>query len=128
MTFLPTALVVTLLNVTAHAQPTPTAADATVVVSGTTASVYLMINNPTMYDIYVTSATSDAAGKVEIYSGDKAAQDLTVSSYGSLALKAGGMFLRLSDLKRVLKAGESITVTMMTDGGVTIVAIAVVNP
>ena len=128
MTFLPTALVVTLLNVTAHAQPTPTAADATVVVSGTTASVYLMINNPTMYVIYVTSATSDAAGKVEIYSGDKAAQDLTVSSYGSLALKAGGMFLRLSDLKRVLKAGESITVTMMTDGGVTIVAIAVVNP
>ena len=128
MTFLRTALVVALLNATAHAQPTPTAADATVVVSGTTASVYLMINNPTMYDIYVTSATSDAAGKVEIYSGDKAAQDLTVSSYGSLELKAGGMFLRLSDLKRVLKAGESITVTMMTDGGVTIVAIAVVNP
>lgn len=127
MTFLPTALVVTLLNVTAHAQPTPTAADATVVVSGTTASVYLMINNPTMYVIYVTSATSDAAGKVEIYSGDKAAQDLTVSSYGSLELKAGGMFLRLSDLKRVLKAGESITVTMMTDGGVTIVATAPVK-
>ena len=127
MTFLRTALVVTLLNVTALAQPTPTAADATAVVSGTTASVYLTINNPTMYDIYVTSATSDAAGKVEIYSGDKAAQDLTVSSYGSLELKAGGMFLRLSDLKRVLKAGESITVTMMTDGGVTIVATAVVK-
>ncbi len=127
MTLLPTALVVTLLNVTALAQPTPTAVDATVVVSGPTASVYLRVNNPTMYDIYVTSATSDAAGKVEIYSGDKAAPDLTVSSYGSLELKAGGMFLRLSDLTRVLKAGESITVTMMTDGGVTIVATAVVS-
>ena len=127
MTVLRTALVITLLNVTALAQPTPTAADATVVVSGTTASVYATINNPTMYDIYVTSATSDAAGKVEIYSGDKAAQDLTVSSYGSLELKAGGMFLRLSDLQRVLKAGESIAVTMMTDGGVTIVATAVVK-
>lgn len=119
------ALLATLLTLTL--QPAPTAADATVVVSGATASVYLRINNPTMYDIYVTSATSDAAGKVEIYSGDKVAQDLTVSSYGSLELKAGGMFLRLSDLKLVLKAGESITVTMMTDGGVTIVATAVVT-
>ena len=127
MTFLRTALVVTLLNVTAFAQPAPTAADATVVVSGATASVYLRINNPTMYDIYVTSATSAAAGKVEIYSGDKAASDLTVSSYGTLELKAGETFLRLSDLKRALKAGESITVTMMTDGGVTIVATAVVK-
>ena len=43
------------------AQPAPTAADATVVVSGTTASVYLTINNPTMYAIYVVSATSNAA-------------------------------------------------------------------
>lgn len=109
------------------AQPTLTAADATVVVSGTTASVYLTINNPTMYAIYVVSATSNAAGKVEIYSGDKVAQDLTVSSYGALELKAGGMFLRLSDLKSALKAGELITVTMMTDGGVTIVATAVVK-
>ena len=109
------------------AQPAPTAADATVVVSGTTASVYLTINNPTMYAIYVVSATSNAAGKVEIYSGDKVAQELTVSSYGGLELKAGGMFLRLSDLKSALTAGESITVTMMTDGGVTIAATAVVK-
>ena len=108
------------------AQPAPTAADATVVVSGTTASVYLTINNPTMYAIYVVSATSNA-GKVEIYSGDKVAQELTVSSYGGLELKAGGMFLRLSDLKSALTAGESITVTMMTDGGVTIAATAVVK-
>ena len=109
------------------AQPAPTASDATAVLTEKTAAVYLVINNPTMYDIYVTSATSDVAGKVEIYSGDKAAPDMTVSSYGSLQLKAGGMFLRLSDLKRELKAGESITVTMMTDGGVAIAATAVVK-
>lgn len=118
-------LVATLLSLAT--QPTPTAADATVVVSGTTASVYLTIDNPTMYDIYVTSATSDAAGKVELYSGDKAAPHLTVSSYGWLELKAGGMFLRLSDLPRALQAGESITVTLMTDGGVTMVAVAAVK-
>lgn len=127
MTILITALVALLLHVTALAQPAPTAVDAIVVVAGSTASVYLVINNPTMYDIYVVSATTPAAGKVEIYSGDKPAGDLTVSSYGSLELKAGGMFLRLSDLKRELKAGESIAVTMMTDGGVTIVATATVK-
>ncbi len=109
------------------AQPAITASDATVVVAGATASVYLVINNPTMYDSYVMSATSDAAGKVELYSGDQPVANMTVAAYGSLALKTGGMFLRLSDLKRALKAGESITVTMMTDGGVTIVATAVVK-
>jgi copper(I)-binding protein len=109
------------------AQPAPSAADATVVVSGATASVYLVINNPSMYDIYVMSATSDAAGKVELYSADKPVDNMTVAAYGSLTLKAGGMFLRLSDLKRELKAEESVTVTMVTDGGVTIVTTAVVK-
>ena len=110
------------------AQPAPSAADATAVVAGATASVYAVINNPTMYDIYVMSATSDVAGKVELYSNDKPVDNMTVAAYGSLTLKAGGMFLRLSGMKRELKAGESIAVTMMTDGGVAIAASAVVKP
>ena len=109
-------------------QSAPSASDATAVVAGATASVYVVINNPTMYDIYVMSATSDAAAKVELYSADKPVDNMTVAAYGSLTLKAGGMFLRLSDMKRELKAGESITVTMMTDGGVAIAATAVVKP
>ncbi|MGE0866506.1 MAG: copper chaperone PCu(A)C [Vicinamibacterales bacterium] len=109
-------------------QTAPAATDATVVVSGATASVYLTVNNPTMYDVYVMSATSDAAGKVELLSGDKPVDNLTVAAYGSLELKAGGMFLRLSDLKRELKAGESIDVTLTTDGGAAIAATAVVKP
>ena len=109
-------------------QSAPSASDATAVVAGATASVYVVINNPTMYDIYVMSATSEVAGKVELYSADKPVDNMTVVAYGSLTLKAGGMFLRLSDMKRELKAGESITVTMMTDGGVAIAATAVVNP
>lgn len=108
-------------------QTVPAATDATAVVSGAGASIYLTVNNPTMYDIYVMSATSDVAGKVELYSADKPVDNLTVAAYGSLTLKAGGMFLRLSDLKRELKAGESITVTLVTDGGVTIVATAAVK-
>lgn len=127
MNILRTALVAMLLNATALAQPGPTAADATVVASGTTASAYLTVNNPTMYDIYVMSATSDAAGKIELVTGDKPVENLTVAAYGAETLKAGGTFLRLSDLKRELKAGESITITMMTDGGVAIAATAVVK-
>lgn len=124
-----TALVLTTIAAIAlAAQPAPTTAAATAVVSGETAAVYMTINNPTMYDVYVMSATSDVAGKVELYSGDKPVENLTVAAYGSLELKAGGMFLRLSELKRALKAGESITVTMATDGGATIVASAVVTP
>lgn len=127
MIILRTALVVLLMNLPTLAQPAPSASDATAVVAGATASVYLVINNPTMYDIYVMSATSDAAGKVELYSGDKPVANMTVAAYGSLELKAGGMFLRVSDLKGPLKAGESITVTMMTDGGIPIAAAATVK-
>ena len=108
-------------------QPAPTASDATAVGAGATTAVYVVINNPTMYDIYLMSATSDVAAKVELYSADKPVDNMTVAAYGSLTLKAGGMFLRLSDMKRELKAGESITVTMMTDGGVAIAATAVVK-
>jgi copper(I)-binding protein len=127
MNILRTVLLALLLNVPMLAQPAPTAADATVVTAGDTASVYLLINNPTMYDIYVMSATSDAAGAVQLYSGDKPVENMTVAAYGSLTLKSGGMFLRLSELKRALKPGEQVTVTMVTDGGIQIMATATVK-
>lgn len=127
MIFLRTALIAMLLNAMPLAQAVPTTADATVVATATAASVYLTINNPTMYDIYVMSATSDAAGKVELFSGDKPVENMTVAAYGSLTLKTGGMSLRLSDLKRSLKAGENVTITLVTDGGIQIVAAALVK-
>ena len=116
-----------LLNATPIAQAAPTAADATMVATDGAVSVYLTINNPTMYDIYVMSAASEAAGKVELYSGDKPVEHMTVAAYGSLTLKTGGMSLRLSDLKRSLKAGENVAITLVTDGGIQIVATAVVK-
>ena len=127
MNILRTVLFTLLLNLPIVAQQAPTASDATVVTADATASVYLTVNNPTMYDLYVMSATSDAAGKVELLSGDKPVESMTVAAYGSLTLKSGGMFLRLSDLKRALKAGDKITVTLVTDGGIEIAATALVN-
>ena len=127
MNILRTALFTLLLTLPILAQQAPTASDASVVTADATASVYLTVNNPTMYDLYVMSATSDAAGKVELLSGDKPVESMTVAAYGSLTLKSGGMFLRLSDLKRALKAGDKVTVTMVTDGGIEIAATATVK-
>ena len=55
MTILRTAIVVLLLNLIAHAQPAVTASDAWIVNPPPMAPrrLYLTINNPTMYDIYV---------------------------------------------------------------------------
>ena len=73
-----------------HAQPSATASDVTAHPSGDAVVVYATLNNPSMYDIYVTSGESEAAGKVELVQGDKPASSLTIPAYGSLELKAGG--------------------------------------
>ena len=124
-----TILVVLLLNLIVHAQPAITAADAWAVESAAdgTAVAYLSISNPTMYDIYVVEATSAAAGKIELRSRDKPAKELTVPAYGSLELTPEGPHLLLMDVKKALKAGDYVTLTLMTDGGVTIVTSAVVK-
>ena len=117
------------LAVSPSAQPAITASEAWATESAAdgTASAYLSVSNPTMYDIYIVSASSDAAGKVELRDGDKAAREITVASFGSATLEAGGAFLRLSELKRPLKAGDTIQLTLETDGGVTLVTTAVVK-
>jgi copper(I)-binding protein len=123
----PIAALLFLLISTVHAQPNPTASDATARVAGDVVSVYATLNNPSMYDIYVTSGESDAAGKVELYQGDKPASSLTVAAYGSLELAAGGPHVRLSQLKNQLKAGDEVKLTLQTDGGVAIAIAAVVK-
>ena len=104
----------------AFAQPTITAADAWVseAAAGGTAVAGLTLTNPTAYDIYVDAVTSDAAGKIELRDGDKAVKVITVPSFGFVELTAAGPHAVLMDLKRALKAGENVTLTLTTDGGV----------
>ena len=111
------------------AQPSITASDAWVseAAAGGTAVAGLTLTNPTMYDIYVVTATSDAAGKIELRDGDKAVKHITVPSFGFAELTAGGPHVVLMDLKSALKAGETVTLTLETDGGVTVVTTAVVK-
>jgi hypothetical protein len=131
-----TSLIVVLTcaaTVSAH-QAAVTAADAWIAepAAGETSAVaYLTVTNPTMYDIYVVSATTSAADKIELRQGQgsaaKVVSSITVSSYGSAELKADGEHLVLVNLKRPLKAGDTVDLTLMTDGGIKLPLSAVVK-
>lgn len=129
MMVLHSVLTVFLLAVAPSAQPAVSASDAWATESAAdgTAAACLVIGNPTMYDIYIVSATSDAAGKVELRDGDTLVKEITVASFGSATLDPSGAHLKLSELKRPLKTGDTIELTLVTDGGITLVTTAVVK-
>jgi periplasmic copper chaperone A len=88
----------------------------------TSAAVFLTLENPTMYDVYVMSASSEAARTVEMREpdgngGTRTASSMTAAAYGSLELGAAGPHLLLKDLTRPLKPGDTVTLTLATDGG-----------
>src|SRR5918999_4351289 len=112
MIFFRTALILALLNLPVHAQPNPTASDMWARVGDGGVSVYAIINNPSMYDIYIVSGKSDAAAKIELRDGDKPVTSIAVPAYGSAELKPGAMFVRLSELKAELKAGDEVKLTL----------------
>jgi len=127
MTFLRTALVFTLLNLTIHAQgKDPAASDASAAIVPGGVAIYATLTNPTMYDAYVQSGTSDA-GKVELREGGKTTSNITIPAYGSVELNADGPFVLVSELKGQPKAGDTINLKLMTDGGVAIAIAAVVK-
>ena len=90
----------------------------------TGAMAFVTVENPGMYDIYLTSASTDAAGTVQLRApaagGAPPApiKEAVVPAYDSLEMKPTGTHLWLTDLKRPLKAGETITLVIQTDGGV----------
>jgi hypothetical protein len=90
----------------------------------TSTSAYAVIENPSMYEIYVVSVTTDAAGTADVATGPpdavKPVPELSVPAYGQTELKPGGVHIRLKDLKRPQKEGDSVELTLTTDGGVTI--------
>jgi copper(I)-binding protein len=115
-------------------QKDPTASDASAVLVTNGVAIYATLSNPTMYDAYVQSGKSDA-GKVELREGDpstplaagKPTSNITIPSFGSVELKAGGPYVLLTELKGQPKAGDTIKVTLQTDGGVAIAIAAIVK-
>ena len=126
MTSLRTALIVLLLFVPLHAQKDPTASDTSAAIVPNGVAVYGTLNNPTMYDAYVDGGKSDA-GTVVLRDGEKTASTITIPSFGSVELKAGGPFVLVTDLKTQMKAGDTIKVTLSTDGGAAIAVAAVIR-
>ena len=85
-----------------------------------TAMAFATINNPTAYDVYFTTAVTDAAGKVEFRDASKGTQPAEFAiapAYGSLAMDQKGVHMMLLDLKRTLKAGEMVALTLTTSDG-----------
>ena len=90
----------------------------------TTAAAFVVVDNPTMYDVYLMSVTTDVAGKAQFQKvvGGKpeVVEAITAPAYDSVELKPDGNQIALLDLKRQLTPGEKIVLTLTTDGGVTI--------
>lgn len=90
----------------------------------TEAAAFVTVENPGMYDIYVTSASTDAAGTVQLRAPGAggappaAITEAVVPAYDSLEMKPAGTHLLLTDLKRPLKAGDTIALVLVTDSGV----------
>jgi periplasmic copper chaperone A len=117
------AAVALMLATGVSAQAAPSASDAWVAApaaGATTAEAYVVVDNPTMYEIFVVSVTADIAGSAEIVQGDagERVKELSVPSYGRTELKPGAVRIRLKDLKGPLKEGDSVPLTLTTEGGV----------
>ena len=127
MTLLRTALIAALLFVPLLAQAKdPNATDPSAAIVPDGVAVYATINNPGMYDAYVQSGTSDA-GKVELRDGGKPTSNILVPSFGAVELKAGGPYVLITGLKGQPKAGDTIKLTLNTDGGAALAIAAVIK-
>jgi periplasmic copper chaperone A len=90
----------------------------------TDAQAYVEIDNPTMYDIFVLSATAPGtASKVELRAAAAAGAEpavvteFPVPSYGSTSAAVGAPHLRLLGLTRPLKAGDAVALTLTINDG-----------
>lgn len=84
---------------------------------------FATINNPGMYAIYLVSGTTDVAGKVEFRDaskGNAVQEDVTVIAYESTYMDPKGVHVYLSDLKKELKEGDTVYITLKTELGIPI--------
>jgi copper(I)-binding protein len=95
---------------------------------------FVVVDNPTMYDVYLIAAVTEAAGKVEFRDvskpGSASAQvvkEVPVPAYGSLTMDPKGLHMVLSDMKRPLKDGDTIALTLTTHEGTAMEVSAVVK-
>jgi periplasmic copper chaperone A len=90
----------------------------------TQAVAFVTIENPGMYEVNVTSASADAAGKVELRDGGQSVTFINVPAYGRLDMSASGAHLLLLDMKRPIQEGDAVTLTLSTDSDITLTVAA----
>jgi copper(I)-binding protein len=95
----------------------------------TETEAYLVIDNPTQYDVFLQTASSDVAGAVEFRTADKPEplKFVTVPAYESLEMDAKGIYLLLRDLKKPLAAGATLPISVSTGPGAPLSVQAVVK-
>lgn len=134
------ALIIFLAAMSAHAllekQPvTASAAWVKAPTSGSdTAEAFVVVSNPTMYDVYLVSVAADLAGEATFRqaqpggAGSAEVKEVTAPAYGKVELTASGAHISLAKLKRPLKAGDTVQLTLTTDSGVALQVAAPVKP
>ncbi|MGE0462033.1 MAG: copper chaperone PCu(A)C [Vicinamibacterales bacterium] len=96
---------------------------------------FVVIENPGTADIQVVGASSDVAGTVELHemlrSGDMMkmapVKSIVVPAKGKVELRPGGLHLMLFELKKPLKEGDTVNLTLTTETGATVQAAAAVR-
>ena len=85
----------------------------------TETAAYLVIDNPTQYDVFLQKASSDAAGAVEFRAAGKPEPltFVTVPAYESLEMDEKGTYLVLRDLKKPLSEGAKVPISVTTGPG-----------
>lgn len=100
-------------------------------VGGSTGAIAVAtIDNPGMYAFYVVSGTSDVAGKIEFRDaskGNKLLEQITCEPGDATYLDPKGVHIYLSGLKKELKEGETVTMTLKTELGLPIAIDAIVK-
>ena len=129
--FLTSAFGALALSAALAAQAPITASDAWVrepVPGRAVTAAFVVLENPGATDLHIVSATADVAGVVELHemvrSGDMMKMApvprITVPAGGKVELRPGGLHMMLFELKRPLKDGDEVELTLKTDTGATI--------
>lgn len=123
-------------GVSIEAQPAVKASSAWVEAPATGASeaiAAMVIENGTMYDVYVVGAAAEVAGAVELRQAGAAGtpatvvKEIPVPAFGQLEMSPTGPHLVLRDLKQPLKAGDTVTLSIHADNGAVVSVSATVK-
>jgi copper(I)-binding protein len=93
----------------------------------TQAMAFVTLENPGMYEVNITSARADAAGKVEMRDAGQAVTFINVPAYGRVDMSPGAVHLVLLAVKQALKEGDAVTLTLATDSDITLTVAAQVR-